>query len=128
MLKKTITYVNYNDEEVTEDFFFNLSKAEVMQMQLSTSGKDGYAGYLQSIVNSKDVPSITKVFKDIILKSYGEKSPDGKRFIKSPELSTAFEQTEAFSVLYMELIQNADECKAFVEGVMPKEIKKEIAG
>mgnify|MGYP006874292219 CR=1 FL=1 len=84
MLKKTITYTDYNGVERTEDKYFNLSKAEIMEMEMSTAG--GFAEMVQGIVKAQDAPAIMKIFKDIILKSYGEKSPDGKRFIKSKEL------------------------------------------
>ena len=87
MLKKEITYKDYNGTERTESFYFNLSQAELMEMEMSTSG--GYAEMVQAIVAAQDAPSIIKIFKDLILKAYGEKSPDGKRFIKSNELSTA---------------------------------------
>lgn len=129
MLKKTITFTDYNGEKVTEDYYFNLSRAEVMELQLSVNGyKDGFAGYLQELVNSKDVPAISQMFKKIILSAYGVKSPDGKRFIKSQEIRDSFEQTEAYSELFMELIQDGEKCKAFIEGVMPaipEEAKKE---
>ena len=101
MLKKTITYTDYNGVERTEDKYFNLSKAEIMEMEMSTAG--GFAEMVQGIVKAQDAPAIMKIFKDIILKSYGEKSPDGKRFIKSKELSDEFSQTEAYSDLFMEL-------------------------
>lgn len=118
MLKKTIKYVNFNGEEVEEDFYFNLTKAEVMEMQLGTAG--GYAEYLQKLVGAKDVPAIVAAFKTIILKAYGVKSADGRRFEKSEELSREFEQTEAYSELYMELLQNGKACEEFVKGVMPE--------
>ena len=95
MLKKTINYTDYNGMERKEDFYFNLNKAEVAEMELSTEG--GLAEMIQKIVSSKDTPSIVKIFKDLILKAYGEKTPDGKRFVKSKELSDAFAQTEAYS-------------------------------
>ena len=101
MLKKTITYVDYNGTQRTEDFYFNLSKAEIMEMEMSTTG--GLAETIQKIVAAQAAPAIIKIFKDLVLKAYGEKSPDGKRFIKSEEISTAFAQTEAYSQLFMEL-------------------------
>lgn len=88
MLKKTITYNDYNGNERTEDLYFNLSQAEVMEMEMSTTG--GLAEMIQKIVAAQDAPAIIKIFKEIILKAYGEKSPDGKRFIKSDEISKAF--------------------------------------
>lgn len=117
MLKKTITYTDYNGTERTEDFYFNLSEAEITEMEMSTTG--GFADMIQRIVNAQDIPSIIKIFKDLLLKSYGEKSPDGKRFMKSEELSTAFSQTEAYSILFMELATDADAAANFVNGIVP---------
>lgn len=117
MLKKTITYPDYNGVERTEDFYFNLTKAEVMEMELSTAG--GLAEMITKIVNAQDAPAIIKVFKDLILKAYGEKSPDGKRFVKSEALAEAFSQTEAYSQLFMELATDADAAADFVNGIVP---------
>ena len=117
MLKKTIEYNDCNGVERKEDFYFNLNKAEVAEMELSTEG--GLAEMIQKIVSSKDTPSIVKIFKDLILKAYGEKTPDGKRFVKSKELSDAFAQTEAYSELFMELATDAETASAFVNGIMP---------
>lgn len=116
MLKKTITYTDYNDVERTEDFYFNLTKAEVTEMELGTSG--GFAEMINRIVAAQDAPTIIKVFKDLVLKAYGEKSPDGKRFVKSDEIRTAFSQTEAYSNLFMELATDADSASKFVNGVI----------
>ena len=101
MIKKTITYTDYNGTERTEDFYFNLSKAELMEMELSISG--GLVELINRVVAAQDQPSIIKIFKDLILKAYGEKSPDGKRFVKSDAISTEFSQTEAYSQLFIEL-------------------------
>ena len=126
MIKKTITYVDYNDVERTEDFYFNLSKAELMEIEMSTSG--GLVEMINRIVSAQDAPAIIKVFKELILKAYGVKSLDGKRFEKSDKLRTEFEQTEAYSQLFMELSTDADAASKFVNGIMPSEasaIKKE---
>ena len=125
MLKKTITYTDYNGNERTEDHYFNLTKAEIMEMELSTSG--GLAEMIQRIVAAQDTPAIVQIFKDLILKGYGEKSADGKRFIKSEELRTAFSQTEAYSQLCMELATNADEAAKFINGMVPSDVRKGIA-
>ena len=125
MLKKTITYTDYNSVERKEDFYFNLSKAEVMEMELSTTG--GLAEMIKRIVAAQDQPAIIKVFKDLILKAYGEKSPDGKRFIKSPELSNAFAQTEAYSILFMELATNDAAAAKFINGIVPADMAQQIA-
>ena len=124
MLKKTITYLDFNDNELTEDFYFNISKAEAIEMETSVSG--GLSELITKIIASNDGPSIMKHFKELILKSYGEKSDDGKRFIKSPELSKAFEQTGAYDVLFMELITDADAGSAFFNGIMPNDLAEEV--
>lgn len=117
MLKKTFTYVDYNGVERTEDHYFNLSKAELMEMELSTTG--GLAEMINKIVAAQDAPAIVKVFKDLVLKAYGQKSADGRRFVKSKELSEEFAQTEAYSQLFMELATDADAAAKFVNGIVP---------
>lgn len=123
MITKPITYVDYNGVERTENFMFNLSKAEIMEMELTTTG--GLAEMIQRIVAAQDTPSIIRIFKDLILKSYGVKSPDGKHFVKSKELSTEFSQSEAYSVLFMELATDADAAAAFVNGIVPSDVAKQ---
>lgn len=124
MLKKTVTYTDYNGVERTEDFYFNLTKAEIMEMELGTAG--GFAESIQRIVNSQDAPSIINVFKDFVLKAYGEKSLDGKRFMKVDEngtpLSIAFSQTEAYSQIFMELATDADAAAKFINSIMPPDL------
>lgn len=124
MLKKSITYTDFNGQEWTEDFYFNLSKAELMEMNLSNAG--GLETKLTRIINERDITKIAEIFKDIILKSYGKKSDDGKRFIKSAELSSEFEQTEAYSELFMELVSDAGKATAFIKGIVPKDIAAEV--
>lgn len=125
MLKKTITYTDYNGTERTEDFYFNLTKAEVMEMELSTTG--GLAERIQKIVATQDAPEIIKIFKKLVLDAYGEKSADGKRFIKSDELKEGFSQTEAYSILFMELATDADAAAKFVNGIVPNDINVDKA-
>ena len=122
MIKKTITYKDYNQVERTESFYLNLSKAEVMEMEMSTAG--GMAETIQKIVDAKDAPAIIRVFKDLVLKSYGVKSDDGRRFIKSKELSDEFSQTEAYSQIFMELATDADEAAKFVNGIIPADLSQ----
>lgn len=117
MLKETMTYVDYNGVERTEDFYFNLTKAEIMEMEMTTVG--GLAEMITKIVNAKDAPAIIKIFKELILKAYGIKSADGKRFIKSDEISAEFAQTEAYSQLFMKLATDADAAAKFVNGIVP---------
>ena len=123
MLKKTIEYVDYNNITRKEDYYFNLSKAEITEMEMSTAG--GLSELIQTLIAEQDMPSIIKIFKDLILKAYGKKSPDGKRFEKSEELSTAFSQTEAYSALFMALATDADAASAFINGIIPSDIDKE---
>lgn len=120
MLKKTINYTDYNGTERTEDFFFNLTQAELMEMEMTTTG--GLAEMIQRIVAANDMPAIIKIFKDLVLKAYGEKSADGKRFIKNDELRESFSQTEAYSILFMELATDADAAAKFVRGIVPGDI------
>lgn len=121
MLKKTITYRDYNDVERTEDFYFNLTKAEIMEMELGTTG--GFTEMVQKIIDTQDIPQIAKIFKDLVLKAYGEKSPDGRRFIKNDEIRDGFAQTEAYSDLFMELSTNPDAASAFINGIIPDNIE-----
>ena len=118
MLKKTMTYTDYNGVSRTEDFYFNLSKAELAEMELTQDG--GLENYLNRIVNSRDTAAIVAVFKELLLKAYGVKSDDGKRFIKSKEISVAFSQTEAYSDLFINLATDSDAATAFVDGIVPK--------
>ena len=122
MIKKTVTYVDYNGVERTEDFYFNLSKAEVAEMELSVEG--GFSKMLEEIVASKDNVKIVSLFKQMVLKAYGEKSADGRRFIKSEEISKAFSETEAYSEIFMSLALNENEAAAFVNGIMPANLNK----
>ena len=124
MLTKTIEYPDYNGVQRKEDFSFNLNKAELMEMEMSTAG--GLAELITKIVAAQDAPQLIKLFKDLILKAYGEKSSDGKRFVKSKELSDAFSQTEAYSILFMELAENADEASKFINGIIPSDLSKEL--
>lgn len=120
MLKKTLTYTDYNGTERTEDFYFNLTKAEIMEMEMGTAG--GMSEMLKKVVASQDAPTIIKVFKDLVLKAYGEKSDDGKRFIKNDEIRDAFAQTEAYSEIFMELATDADAAAKFVNGIVPADM------
>ena len=125
MIKKSITYTDYNGVERKEDFYFNLTKAEIMEMEMSTAG--GLAEMIQKIVAAQDAPAIIKIFKELVLKAYGEKSADGKRFIKSEEIATAFSQTEAYSILFMELATDAEAAAAFVNGIVPADVAQQAA-
>ena len=124
MFKKTIKYTDYKSVEHTKNLYFNISKAELTEMELSTTG--GYGEMLQGIVAAEEHTKLVPIIKDIIFKSYGEKSADGKRFMKSPELSTAFSQTEAYSELFMEIATDADASAAFVNGIIPTDVQQKV--
>lgn len=117
MLKKTVSYEDYDGNQRTDDLYFNLTKAEVTIMEYSAEG--GLTKMLEKVVASKDTKKIIEIFQNIIMMSYGEKSPDGKRFIKNQELRDAFAQTEAYSELFMELATNEEAAAQFVNGIVP---------
>lgn len=126
MLVKKIKYTDYKGNVREEEHFFNLSKAEAAEMELSHNG--GLSEKLKRIVETQDAKEIISIFKDIVLKSYGVISDDGKRFIKSQQLRDEFEQTEAYSELFMSLIQDADAASDFIKGIIPQvdETKKQL--
>jgi hypothetical protein len=119
MLSKKIKYLDFNGNEREEEFLFNLTKAEVMEMELSEAG--GLAESIQKVIAAQDAPKIIKIFKELILKAYGEKSADGKMFVKSDELSRNFSYTNAYSKLFMELATNDEAAAAFVNGIVPND-------
>lgn len=125
MIKKTITYSDFNGNERTEDFYFNLTKAEITKMELSTKG--GLAEMIQRIVAAQDTPAIIEVFEDLIKRSYGVKTPDGRGFSKKAEDLESFMATEAYSQLFMELATDADAAAKFVNGVVPADMAKQAA-
>lgn len=117
MLKKTFKFVDYNGNPRTEDHYFHLTQAEVTELELSVDG--GLTAMINRVVQAQNGRQIIDTMKDIILKSYGVKSPDGRRFIKNQEVRDAFVQTEAYSQLFMELATNAEAASDFVAGIIP---------
>ena len=117
MIKETIKYTDYKGNERQEDFYFNLSKPELLEMELSTKG--GMSEYIDKIIKAQNKEELIKWFKIMILKAYGEKSEDGRRFIKSDELSEAFSQTAAYEKFYMELVNDSEKASEFVNGIIP---------
>lgn len=124
MLKKTVTYENFNGEEVTEDHYFNLSKAELVEMELSMDG--GLSKHLQTLVESGDGGTIMRTFKTLLLDAYGKKSDDGRRFLKTQEIRDEFASSEAYSQIFMELATNADAAAEFVNNIVPKGLDEEV--
>lgn len=125
MLKKAITYEDFNGDEVTEDFFFHLSKAELVELEMSQQG--GLSEALKQIIASEDGKQIIIEFKKIILGSYGKRSEDGKRFIKNQTLRDEFESSAAYSALFMELVTNTDSAIEFINGIIPQGMAEEAA-
>lgn len=120
MLCKTIKFEDWDGVEREEDFYFNLSESELMELELTSSG--GFTKMMKTIIMKKDVPQLMRTFKHLILKSYGEKSADGRRFQKSEQLSEEFSQTPAYDILFMDLCTNAESASAFVNGIVPKKL------
>lgn len=126
MLKKTITYQDlFTEEEITEDFFFHLSKAELVEMELSHEG--GLSESLQKIIAAEDGKGIVDEFKNILLLSYGKRSEDGKRFVKNANVREEFESSEAYSALFMELVTDTDAAIEFINGIIPQGMAEEAA-
>lgn len=122
MYSRTITYTDWNGIERTEEFRFNLTKAELMEMQYEQEG--GMREYLQKIIDSKNQKEIVKLFKDLVLKAYGEKSDDGKHFLKSDDIREKFAATPVYSDIFIELSTNAAAAAEFVNGIMPADVAK----
>lgn len=125
MLKRTITYTDYDGNERTEDFMFNLNKSELTTMEMSYEG--GLQQRLGKMIAKKDAPEIMRMFRDLLHAAYGEKSDDGRRFIKSDQISTEFEQTEAYNMLFMELCTDAKKAAEFVQGILPADLQDAAA-
>lgn len=121
MLKKTVTYTDFNDEEITEDLFFHLSQAELVEIELGYQ-PDGLAVAFQKMLDSQDGKAIVTAFKDLILKGYGKKSSDGKRFIKNSIIREEFESSKAWDVIFMELVTDPDKMNEFIIGIVPTEM------
>lgn len=124
MLKQPITFVDYNGNEVTEDFYFNLNKVELLDLEMSY--EDGLEKHLKKLLEKNDGSSIMRIMQDIILKAYGVKSEDGRRFIKNDALREEFVQTEAFSELFMSLALNADKASEFIKQLIPANLADKV--
>jgi hypothetical protein len=118
MLKKTVTYEDYNGVEHTEDFYFNLTKVECMELEYGFGADETLSGSIQTLINAGDMATVIKTIKKIVLTSYGIKSPDGKRFIKNDTIRTEFEENPAFEQIYWELVTNSEKAADFDAGRM----------
>lgn len=125
MIKKFITYEDYNGNTVTDPFYFNMTKLELLEWDLETEG--GLEGLMKKLSETTDAKKAYYIFKDILLKAYGEKSEDGKTFVKSPELRVKFESSPALGELIIEFLQNPELSAKFIEGILPSAWIKEAA-
>lgn len=123
MLKREIIYENYDGVEIKETFYFNLTRSEIVMMGMEDDGD--LAERLKAIVDTKDGKQIVKVLHDLLLRSYGEKSSDGRRFVKSPELSKAFSETPAFDILFDEIL-DPDKALDFINALIPKKYRDAV--
>ena len=117
MIKKTYTYVDYNGNERTEDHYFNLNEAETLKLEMGEKG--GLTEKIRRVIAAQDIPEIMKVFDELIIISYGIKSPDGREFIKSPEISKSFMQTEAYNKLSMDFVTKEGFAAQFFNELIP---------
>lgn len=125
MIKKSITYTDFDGVERTDEAYFNLSKAELMEMAAEENGH--YDTFLDRLIKEQKVTEIYRIFKALVEQAYGEKSPDGRRFIKSKELTDSFTQTAAYDELLLELVSDADAAAEFVNGIMPADLEQKLA-
>lgn len=124
MLKRPISYEDFNGYQKTDIFYFNISKPELIELEVEYD--QGFSSMIQGIIDTKDNKSLIKIFKDIVLLAYGQKSEDGKRFVKSDQLREEFSQTAAYSALFMELASNDGAAAIFIKGVLPKDMAGEV--
>ena len=124
MLKKTVTYEDYNGIEQTEDFYFNLTKVECMELEFGFGTGETLSGSIRTLINAGDMATVIKTIKKIVLTSYGVKSPDGKRFIKNETIRTEFEENPAFEQIYWELVTDAEKAADFISGIVPSAIRE----
>lgn len=123
MIKKTVTYEDFDGNERTEDFYFHLTEQELTEWELSVDG--GLSGVLSRIMNSKDNKKLIEIFKDLLIRSYGVKTPDGRGFVKNQEVLNDFIYTQAFSDIYMELATDDNAASEFVNGIIPAKLAAE---
>lgn len=124
MYKKTLEYEDFNGEKVKEDLYFNLSKAELMEMNFRAKG--GLKNYIEAIINANDLNTLVDIFKELLLKSYGVKSPDGRRFMKTEEIKKEFECSIAYDIMFTTMATDAKEASDFINGIIPKELAEEM--
>ena len=133
MLKKRIKFKDLDGNEIVDDFYFNLTKAEIAEMELEfATYKDGettggFGEMLQNVVKAGSGKVIIDTFKDILRRSYGVRSEDGRRFMKSPVYFEEFLETDAYSELFMQLVTDAGAAAAFIRGLVPQDLGEKIS-
>lgn len=125
MIKKTITYKDYNDVERTEEFYFHFSESEILDMEFSMDG--GFAERVQKMIDTKDQRALLQIIKKFVIDAFGVKSADGKRFIKNDEVKSEFVECPAYSMIFMELVADDEKAAEFVNGVIPANMKAKFA-
>lgn len=126
MLKKTVTYEDYNGDTQTEDFYFNLTKVECMELEFGFGNGETLTGSIRTLINAGDMATVINTIKKIVLMAYGVKSPDGKRFMKNDVLRTEFEENPAFEQIYWELVTDAEKAADFISGIVPSAVRDNL--
>lgn len=126
MLKKTVTYTDWNGTTRTEDFYFNLTRTECIEFEYNASLGSSVSSAIQTIIDNKDIAVIIETIKEMLLKAYGVKSDDGRRFIKNDEVREAFEQNPAFDIIYMDIVSDPEKAAEFFSGIMPTEVTSSL--
>lgn len=124
MLKKTLTYTDFDEVERTEDFYFNLTKPEIVLLDAELEG--GLEGSFAKAAGSGDLKKMIDIFRLLLLRSYGQKSADGKRFLKSEEISKDFECSAAYPEFFMELAGKENTLTEFILGIVPKDVREQM--
>lgn len=124
MYKTTVTYTDYDDVQRTEDLYFNLTTAELIKMENSIAG--GLQKRIEIMMQRHDVPTIMQTMEDLIKQAYGQKSMDGRKFVKSDEIYDDFLQSGAYNEFYMGVITDEKKSSEFLDGIIPSDIKEKV--
>lgn len=125
MIKKLVTYKDFNDMERTDELHFHMTQPELIKLSVSKEG--GFERYLNKIIQTNNMKEIVDTLDEVIKLSYGEKTADG-RFEKSPEILNKFVSSEAYNIVFMEIAQNSETAAEFINGVIPKTTKTQAEG
>jgi hypothetical protein len=125
MLRKEVEYKDFDGNDRKDVLWFHLNEVEITEMDLETSG--GLVKYMESIIDTNDVNQLITIFKDLLIRSYGERSMDGKHFYKDDKIRNEFVSSAAYPVLYMEMVSDADKTVEFINGIVPSNIREQMA-